>query len=240
MAWSRSTARPGSPTASTWTTRSTRRPSRSTSTSTPTSSPPCERGPGREAHGPQLAWYQAASAGPRSHPDRGGLFPAAAAAVGGGQLPAVPVAPVRGDPRPRRAGGISAGHPDREGAPGRGERPGARRGQGAGQRRGPQPHLPAGASPGSGGAVHRLSNPTPAAHRALAAPEPAAQPAGDLLGLPALLAGGGAPGDPLRRLPLLRPAVRALHRVLSLPAGAGLRGPGGGGAGHLRRPQGGH
>ena len=55
------------------------------------------------------------------------------------------------------------------------------------------------------GAVHRLPHPAAAARRALAAPEPVAQPAGDLLGLPALVAGRRAAGDPVRHLPRLCP-----------------------------------
>ena len=44
-----------------------------------------------------------------------------------------------------------------------------------------------------------------AAQRALAAPEPVAQPAGHLLGLPAVVAGRRAARDPVRHLPVLRP-----------------------------------
>ena len=83
----------------------------------------------------------------------------------------------------------------------------------------------------------RSRTPPRAADRAVAAREPVAQHPGDLLGLPAVVAARRAARHPVRHLPALVAADRAVRRVLPLHAGAGVRRAGGRGARHLRRAQ---
>ena len=100
-----------------------------------------------------------------------------------------------------------------------------------------QPHLPARARRSGEGFLQRFRQSAQEHRRALDAGQPVAQHPDHLLGLPDLVAHRRAARHPVRHLRHPGPPERALHRILPLPAGAGLRRPGGGHPGHLRRSQ---
>ena len=206
-AWSRCTAAARSPTTSTWPTRSTpgpqpvddyidARPGRSAAAllgAAEVVGRPSRAGCAIRSAAAALAARGAAG---------GGVVRRARCCSGRGQLPAVPLAPY-GRRSPTRAASpdYPAGHAGRAGGLRRRERARCRRrGQGARPAASPANpvFLPA---PARGGARagDRLPHAAAPARRALAAPEPVAQHAGDLLGLPALVAVRRAAGDPVRR-----------------------------------------
>ena len=157
-----------------------------------------------------------------------------------GQLPAVPLAP-------DGAGGRSRGQRLDDGG-----RAGRSRGLRRRQRRGRRPHT---ADRRRGGSPTRCFSPrrtrwrarsyrfhdaARAPRRAVAAPGALAQHQGHLLGLPVVVARRACrSGSCAGALPAMATPDRAVHRVLPLPAGAGVRRARGGGARHRERAQGG-